>query len=500
MNQELAGKRVVVAGLGLFGGGLGAARWALAQGAMVTVTDLRDAEVLAPTLAELAEAPGQDRLSLTLGDHVEADFQNADLIVLNPGIPPSAKVMGMAASSPGRVTTAMALTLELAKCRVAAVTGTQGKSSTATFLTQILRHAGRSVEVGGNIGGSLLESVSDLGPDDVLVLELSSYQLHHLPQDLEGVLDLAAVTNLGADHLAWHGSLGAYHGAKHRIWSLLRPGGTALAPREVAGAVEAALRPGIELVTHGPDGEARVGQAGEFLLRGTVLGHLGDLTVPGDFQRHNVACALAAAHRLGVSEEDCQTAVSHLDGLPHRMQCLGTWTAPSPHGAAPQFRVFDNGISTTPDSTLAAMESIDRESRSTATKLQTPKMAQRVLLAGGAAKTGLEFGPLADYAAQHGWLVAPFGRAESEIRHALTEKGTQALPGAPGEAAQRSNSGGATMENVWQKVLGSLSDGATVLFSPACASFDAFPNFQSRAVAFRACLRASATERKNTRD
>lgn len=490
MTHELSGKRVIVAGLGLFGGGLGAARWALSKGALVTVTDLRDASVLAPTLEQLAGAPGSERLTLALGGHDARDFEDADLVVLNPGIPPTAKVMKLAEDSPARLTTAMALTLELARCRVAAVTGTQGKSSTASFLAQTLRHSGQRVELGGNIGGSLLETAADLAPEDVLVLELSSYQLHHVPAELRETIDLAAITNIGSDHLAWHGSADAYHGAKHRIWALLRPGGVALAPAELREPVATRVGPDVRLVTHGPGAEARMGSRGEFFLGETVLGSVDDLRVPGDFQKQNAACALAAAHLLGATPQACSSAVPVLRGLPHRMEALGPWQADGPRGPR-RFSVVDNGISTTPESTLAALASIDGDHKIG---------SQKVLLIGGAAKRGLEFGTLARYAAENGWLVAPFGKAEPEIRKVLAESGAKALGRDSKDWLGAQDSPSKPMEELWQDVLEVLVEGAIVLFSPACASFDAYPNFQARAVAFRASLRANATERKNTRD
>lgn len=498
MIHDLSGKRVVIAGLGLFGGGLGAARWALSKGALVTVTDLRDASVLAPTLAQLSSAPGSERLTLALGGHEARDFEHADLVILNPGIPPTAKVMELAEDSPAQLTTATALTLELARCRVAAVTGTQGKSSTATFLAQTLRQSGRRVELGGNIGGSLLETVPGLAPEDVLVLELSSYQLHHMPAEPSRTLDLAAITNIGSDHLAWHGSADAYHGAKHRIWSLVRRGGIALAPAELRAITSEIVGPKVRLRTHGPGADARVGKNGEFLLGETVLGRVDELRVPGDFQKHNVACALAAAHLLGATPSECASAVPILSGLPHRMEPLGTWKTTG-HLGPRRFSVIDNGISTTPESTLAAMASIDGG----------PQMgSQKLLLVGGAPKRGLEFGALARHAAKHGWIVAPFGAAEPEIRTALAKGGAKALGRALGEGPGVTPSRHASpdeptegpMGELWQRVLGALEEDALVLFSPACASFDSYANFQSRAVAFRASLRAIATERKNTRD
>ena len=167
------GRRALVVGLGTFGGGLGAARWLAAHGARVTVTDLRDERVLASSVAALSG----DGVRLVLGEHREEDFRQAELVVVNPAVPPASRWLGIARAAGASLTSEVALFLERVRGDVVAVTGTQGKSSTAHMTHQLLTHAGRRSHLGGNIGGSLLQALDAIEASDAVVLELSSYQL-----------------------------------------------------------------------------------------------------------------------------------------------------------------------------------------------------------------------------------------------------------------------------------------------------------------------------------
>ncbi|MEZ6015855.1 MAG: UDP-N-acetylmuramoyl-L-alanine--D-glutamate ligase [Planctomycetota bacterium] len=463
--DALAGKRVTVMGLGLFGGGVGAARWLARQGAHVTATDLRDATTLAPALAALADSG----VEVHLGEHTARDFEGADLVVANPAVPPSNPWLRRAREAGARITSEVALFLERCPAPIVAVTGTQGKSSTATWLAAFLAPIARRVHLGGNIGGSLVELLDSIEPRDRVVLELSSYQLEALPPrgSLPRAAGVVIVTNLLADHLERHGDLAEYARAKARILELVAPGGAALLPREVAGRppFHRAEADGVDVLVH--DGAERAGGAdalpraharladGRFLLFEDVLGRVADLAVPGLFQRANVLAALAAARRMGVSAGDLAARVGGLVGLPHRVEELGV------RGGV---RVIDNGVSTTPDSTLAALEGLPPATAGPLT-----------VLLGGAAKRDLALDGLAEALAARGALAVVFGAAAEALADAC------AAAGARYERAD-------DLLAATQRGLAGTPHGGTLLFSPACASFDAWPNFEARAQAFRAAL------------
>ncbi len=454
----IRGRRVTVMGLGLFGGGVGAARWLAREGAHVVATDLRDAETLAPALAALAGTG----VEVHLGPHTARDFEGAELVVANPAVSPSNPWLRRAREAGASITSEVALFLERCPARMVGVTGTQGKSSTTTWLAALLAPVARRVHLGGNIGGSLLEALDSIDARDAVALELSSYQLEALPPrgTLAPRLAAAAVTNVLADHLERHGDVAEYARAKARILELVAPGGTVLLPRSLAGRPpfhRAAEHGRTVLVHDGNDHDpARPADLtladGRFRVAGEDLGPTAALRVPGTFQAANVLVALGAARALGAPAEALAALVPTLAGLPHRVEDLGLRSG---------VRVIDNGVSTTPDSTLSALPGV-------------PAGPLTVLL-GGAAKRDLALDGLARALAERGARAVVFGAAAEALAAALAEAGV-AYERAP-DAVSAATVG-----------LAATPRGGTLLFSPACASFDAWPNFEARARAFRDAL------------
>lgn len=477
---SLAGRRVTVMGLGMFGGGLGAARWALGEGARVTVTDRKERGELEDAVATLEAVDAPHPVRWTLGRHEAEDFDRADVVIVNPAVPPTSPWIERARAAGAEVTTATALLLERCPARVVAVTGTQGKSSTSSFLRDLLEGSGDGPGrclLGGNIGGSLLDELADLTPDDVLVLELSSYQLEHLPDRIRGVIDVAAITNVGVDHLERHGTVEAYRDAKLRMLDLVRPGGAAVVPAgELADRARARLgsRPPARVVTHGPGGEVDLADT-EVVRRGPggprTLADASQLQVPGRFQRLNLAVALAAAAELGADAERLGACVPELRGLGHRMESLG-WV-PVDSG---EVHVIDNGVSTTPESTLAAVESVEQD-------------GPAILVAGGQVKRGVDLDRLARRLAGPGeWVLVPFGAAADDLTRAAVAAGVQVAE--PGVEADGVAAAAGTAEEATARALelAGRTGARTLLFSPACASFDRYANFEARARAFRRVL------------
>ncbi|MEE8469615.1 MAG: UDP-N-acetylmuramoyl-L-alanine--D-glutamate ligase [Planctomycetota bacterium] len=452
--KTLAGAPVTVMGLGLFGGGVSAARWLVRRGARVTVTDLRDADTLAQALEDLGDLD----VRLVLGEHRQEDFVGAALVVANPAVPPASPWLQSARAAGVLVSSEMELFLRHCRGHLVLVTGTQGKSSTAHMLAQLLEQGGRKVRLGGNLGAPLLEHVEEIEAHEWCVVELSSYQLEALPDPFGTDRDPAprvaavAVTNVLADHLERHGTPRAYAAAKARILELLAPEGTAWVPPDLANSdlFRARLPAGTCFRTHGPGAELRRAQ-GTFLLGEEVLGLARELTLVGTFQRDNACLALGLARSLGVAADTLAAHVGRLRGLPHRCEPL-----PDRDGRA----VLDNGVSTTPDSTLSALESV----QGTCT-----------LLVGGQLKRDLPLTQLARAVAARGARAVAFGSGAGELAEAFADAGAMV------EAVD-------TLQEAVTRGWAATPRGGTLLFSPACASFDAYPNFQARALAFRAAL------------
>jgi len=448
-HRAFAGRRALVMGLGSFGGGAGAARYLAELGARVLVTDKRPAEGLAAARSELSDL----ELEFVLGEHRPSDFARAELVVVNPAVRPDDPLLAAARAAGALLTSEIELFLEAVRARVVAITGTQGKSSTTHALHALLTRCGRRAHLGGNIGGSLLPALPGIGVEDVVVLELSSYQLESLAGNRAAArAEAVAVVNILQDHLERHGTLAAYAAAKQRILELLRPGGLAVLPGD-----DARFRswPVVGRTLFFTAGEAATGlhlRDGRFRLEEEELGCVADLHMPGEFQRANALVALGLARALGVEAAELAAALPHVHGLEHRLQDLGTVRGK---------RVIDNGVSTTPDSTISALRALPPET---------------VLLLGGRQKR-LPLEELVAVARARRTRAVAFGEAGPALASALAEGGV------PVETATG-------VEAAVARALAHELPGTTVLFSPACSSFDAYANFRERALAFRSAVQA----------
>src|SRR6476661_3530902 len=322
--QAVRGKRVVVAGLGHFGGNVAAARWLVSEGASVLVTDRAPAEKLGDSLPQLDGLPIEYRL----GGHRDADFTSADLVVASPAIPPSNPFLLAAKAAGVPVTTEVRLFIERCPATILGVTGTKGKSTTTAMLGEILRRRFTTF-VGGNIGRSLLPDLERIDKTNIVVLELSSYMLDYLGA-MRWSPHVAVVTLIAPDHVEWHGSEAAYVDAKRNVVRFQRPDDFAVLNGESPAAAEFARHTPGRVVTYGVEGRRPF-----------------DLIVPGRHNQLNAQGAFAAAGLLGVTWDEAQTALLAFPGLPHRLQLVHEENG---------VRYFNDSIATIPEAAVAALE------------------------------------------------------------------------------------------------------------------------------------------------
>jgi UDP-N-acetylmuramoylalanine--D-glutamate ligase len=170
-----------------------------------------------------------------LGEHRSADFERADVVIANPAVRPDDPLLAAARATGAEITSEIELFLEAVRAPVVAVTGTQGKSSTCHLTHGLIARCGRRAHLGGNIGASLLPRLPEILPEDVVVLELSSYQLEALHAGRRAARATAvAIVNILQDHLERHETVERYAAAKLRILELLAPDGTAILPADDA--------------------------------------------------------------------------------------------------------------------------------------------------------------------------------------------------------------------------------------------------------------------------
>lgn len=360
MVRDFRDSRVVVAGLGRFGGSIAAARWLVEQGAKVLVTDREPAEKLGESMKQLADVPIEWRL----GEHRTEDFTAADLIVASPAIPPSNPFLQAARDAGVPITTEMMLFIErlAPEVKTVAVTGTKGKSTTTTLLGMMLKTR-HTVHLGGNIGKSLLFDLPKITATDLVLLELSSFMLEYL-RPLNWSPHVAVYTLVSQDHLEWHGGIEEYIAAKGVLVESQRAEDFVVYNPGNAAAAKLAMRSRGKKVTFGTSpspgtpaegrGEGSKNDSSSNSEESPLPKYRAreqrqfELRLPGAHNQLNAQAAFAAADCLGVSFDEAQDAVRDFVGLPHRLQLVHDYGG---------VRYFNDSIATIPEAAIAALES-----------------------------------------------------------------------------------------------------------------------------------------------
>lgn len=444
--ETLEGRRVTVMGLGRFGGGLGAALWLAGQGADVLVTDTAREEKLDDALQALRPHIASGRVTTRLGEHNVSDFTTADLVVANPAVPaPWENRYLRAAEAAGvPITTEIALALQRipAGARLACVTGTAGKSTTSAMIHHALLDNGVDAVLGGNLGGSLLEALTDgrVQPSTTLVVEMSSFMLYWVGRT--GVRcrpDVAVVTNLNPNHIDWHQTLDHYTKSKQVLLAAQPAGATAVLGVSVS---HWQICPGVRRVV--------IGEAAPRIT---------GLSIPGQHNETNAAAALAAVCALHpeLSEAKVLESVRTFRGLPHRLEYVAC-----PRGV----RCYNDSKSTTPDATLLAVESF----------AEMPGRDRVHLIVGGADK-GSDLSALARLAPSLAGLYT-VGVTGPAIDHASEGRSIPC----------------GTIDRAVSLAFERAREGDILLLSPGCASWDQFTNYEARGRRFFEHVRAHETD------
>lgn len=479
-------RRLIVPPLGLAGLGVeGRASLDALRGAGIPTPQLCDQNPQALAEAARAATPAGDWHFSAEHLHGGEDWSvlsRCRTVLRSPGVPPWHPALIQAAAQGARITSATALCMQACAAPIVGVTGTLGKGTTVSLIAEALRTLGRRVWVGGNFGENPLTFLEQVCREDIVVLELSSFQL----VDLEGPRpQVAVVLRTTEDHLDWHSDAHAYRAAKRR---LLAPQGC---QQQVIACGKSTL-PLLEVVPAERTGVWRVlaqddvpaeqnwqgirlasGQAWE-RLRGEerLLPQLERLCVPGVFQRENAAAAwLAVCAVCGeLSEKDraaALEAIMRFRGLPMRLSLCGTIQGPK--GA---IHCYNDSYATRPQATVGAIASFDQP---------------LAVILGGSEKHA-DFGPLARALCQHPHLVcaALMGTTAARLAEAICQAAQDLSTPLP--LLHRASN----LQEAFAQARRALPTGGVLLLSPACASLDQFLNYAQRGRCFEALVRSSA--------
>jgi UDP-N-acetylmuramoylalanine--D-glutamate ligase len=491
LDLESFRERPVVV-LGLARSGLALARFLLDRGARVTVYDARPATDLGDPLADLAGRPVQ----LLLGPGVDPGeaLVGQALICTSPSISsrfpttePRLRGALAAVEADGRVPVISEVDLFLRLCPapVVGVTGTKGKTTTSSLAAAAIGGSGARTLLGGNIGQPLVESLPELRPDDRVVLELSELQLPTLSR---GTL-VAVYTHVTADHLDRHGSLEAYRRVKQRLAALVPSGGALVLNAD--DPVSAAYQPGGDavIVRYGlaAPRAGEVGTEGGWIVAREVprlalagggsswtgpngrLMPLEELALPGAHNVSNALAAVAAALLFGLAPDAIRRAVSAFEGVEHRLQTVAEFDG---------VRYVNDSMGTQPDAVVAALRSFP---------------APLVVIAGGRSKD-LPLDDLARVAAERAAAAVLIGESGPDLEAAFRGAGLARTERAETLEAAVTRADAIARELLARSVspagpaASAAPSMATVLLSPAAASFDMFVDYAARGRAFAAAV------------
>ena len=443
--EEIKGKRVTVIGIGVSHSDLifRLNDW----GAKVTACDKRTREQVGQALCSNFEAQG---ITLHLGpDYLEGI--DADIVLRTPGMKFHLPVLEELRKNGVAVTREMELFFELCPCRTIAVTGSDGKTTSTTLISEILKEAGYRVHLGGNIGRALLPDIEDVRENDFAVVELSSFQLISMRRSP----DIAVITNITPNHLDMHKDMQEYVDAKKNIFQ--HQGAFS---RTVLG-VDNDLAASFVGQTRGQTFEfstehpVRSGAylGGDGILYMSINGeaqkviHASDIRIPG---RHNIKNYLGAICAVWgyVDREAIYNVATEFAGVEHRIELVRELDG---------VRWYNDSIATTPTRTMAGLAAFDQ---------------RLILLAGGYDKK-IPFEPLAPKLAEKVKLLILTGTTADKIEAAVKACGSY-------DPAQLTILRAKDLEQAVQIARENAKAGDIVSLSPACASYDAFPNFEVR--------------------
>lgn len=417
------GKRVTVMGLGLLGRGLGDTLFLIDCGAQVTVTDLKTSTQLSASLEKLKGLP----VTIKVGGHDPDDFVNTDMILRNADVPSDSPFLKIAEEHNVPVEMDESLFCKHFGGLVVGITGTRGKTTTTSLIHHILTEGSKTAHLAGNIMGvATLPLLLKVQPDDLVVLELSSWQLQgfHRAQ----ISPQASVfTNIYPDHLNRYSGMDEYIHDKKAIYKYQKDNDFCIFNESNPVTRKLSF-----------EAKARV----EF-FRSQDVPTGWDISLPGEHNLENVAAAIKTTRLLGIEEEIIRKAVESFRGVEHRLQWLGTRKG---------IGFINDTTSTTPISGIAALNSLD---------------SHDVLLIAGGADKSLDLSDFARVAARKASRIALLeGTATNKLYQKLVEFG----------AKDKVTGIYSDLKSATLDLLKHARQGQVILLSPACASFGMFKN------------------------
>ena len=441
--SAIKNKRITVIGIGV--SNIPLIKKLAENGCSVTACDKREKSGIA--VADELEKLG---VKLSLGEAYLDDIQ-ADIIFRTPGIRPDLPQIDKAVKAGAELTSEMEVFFKVCPCEIIGITGSDGKTTTTTLISELLKAEGRTVHIGGNIGTPLLCSADEMGKEDIAVVELSSFQLMTMKQGSH----TAVVTNLSPNHLDVHKNMEEYVDAKRNIcignsMTVLNLDNdiTADFAKDLSGKVRFfSMKKAVENGVYCEDEKIYAVRDGE---REYVL-DTADIKIPG---RHNIENYMAAYAAVmdHVSAKTLKKVAMEFGGVAHRIEFVREFDG---------VKYYNDSIASSPSRTIAGLKSFNQK---------------LVLIAGGKDK-GVPFDELGDEVVKRVKKLVVTGYTKEKIYEAVVNA-----------AEYRGEPEIHVIEDFKEAVLKAreiAEDGDIVILSPACTSFDKFKNFEDRGNTFK---------------
>jgi len=453
MDKDLTGQSVLVVGLGRTGEAV--CNFLTNRGARVTVSERSPAS----RIKERVRYWEKKGVRIETGEHRKDSFFRADLIVTSPGVPP----LPLFAEAAGRgipVFSEVELAYHFLEGNLVGITGSNGKSTTTTLIHTLFKESGRPSHLAGNIGIPLISFAEESRPDDIYVIELSSFQLEHIHSFRVGT---AVFLNLSPDHLDWHKTMAGYIAAKTRLVSGLAATGTAVLNRDDPTVWKMSRTTRAQVLPFSRSGNP---SPGCYLEQGWIILDDGkprrlmpakDIPLRGPHNQENVMAAILAGQTFGLNPEQMADSIRRFKALEHRLEEVEEFSGVS---------FFNDSKATNVDSTLRAIESFDRPI---------------ILILGGRDKDG-DFTKLNEAIKKRVKAVLLLGEAREKIARELQGSAPMFNVESMGDAVRLG--------------MGKAVDGDIVLLAPACTSWDMYKNFEERGQHFKSEVSALKKEIK----
>ena len=444
----LNGKKVLIVGAAR--SGIGAARFLVAQGAVVALTDQKPIEKWTPEAVALKDLG----VGLLPGEPPSWLLDQLDLVVVSPGVPATIIPIRYAERAGAEVIGEVELAYRYLKGRVVAITGSNGKTTTTSLIGELLRDAGLTVQVGGNIGKALISMIETSRDDGWTVAELSSFQLETIKTFRPSI---AVVLNVTPNHMDRYETFNDYAAAKHRIFMNQTAADTAVlnADDPMVSSWASSLRANVMQFSVKKEIENGVFLRGrELIYRGQVLLNIDEMKLRGMHNVENVAAAFAVGIAAGASSQSMNGTVRRFDPVEHRLEFVTEIDG---------VKFYNDSKATSVDATLKALEAFAHED------------GKVVLILGGKGKKA-PYAPLEPLVRAKVRKLVLIGEDAETIANEL---GTSA----PFERAS-------DMKDAVARSYAAAEKGDVVLLAPACASFDMFDSFEHRGRVFKEEVKA----------